>query len=68
MITNCAVKLQPYLQEAVCSIVVSSDIFCPTKVDQAVDATFKLVEGSTILDEDVGSFAPLIPHIEFCNS
>ncbi len=68
MITNCAAKLQPYLQEVVCSIGVSSDIFCPTKVDQVVDATFKLVEGSTILDEDVGSFPPPIPHIEFCNS
>ena len=38
MITNCAVKLQPYLQEAL------SDTFCPTKVGQVVDATFKLVE------------------------
>ena len=38
VITNCAVKLQPYLQEAL------SDTFCPTKVGQVVDATFKLVE------------------------
>jgi hypothetical protein len=65
VITNCAAKLQPYLQEAVCSIGVASDTFCPTKVGQAVDATFKLVEDSTILDEDVVSFPTPIPHIEF---
>ena len=66
VITNCAVKLQSYLQEAVCSIGVASDTFCATKVGQAVDATFKLVEDSTILEEDkVVSFSSLIPHIEF---
>ena len=65
MITNCAAKLQPYLQEAMCSIGVASDTFCSTKVDQVVDASFKLVEDSTILDEDVVSFPPSIPHIEF---
>ena len=66
MITNCVVKLQPYPQEAVCSIGVASDTFCTTKVSQAVDATFKLVEDSTILEEDkVVSFSSLIPHIEF---
>uniref|UniRef100_A0A2N9H2B7 Uncharacterized protein n=1 Tax=Fagus sylvatica TaxID=28930 RepID=A0A2N9H2B7_FAGSY len=66
VITNCAVKLQPYLQEVVCSIGVASDTFCATKVGQAVDATFKLVEDSTILEEDkVVSFSSPIPHIEF---
>ena len=66
MVTNCAVKLQPYLQETVCSIGVASDTFCTTKVSQAVDATFKLVEDSTILEEDkVVSFSSSIPHIEF---
>ena len=47
VITNCAAKLQPYLQQVVCSIGegVASDAFCPTKVGQAVDATFKLVLG-----------------------
>ena len=66
VITNCAAKLQPYLQQAVCSIGDASDAFCPTKVGQAVNATFKLVvEDSTILDEDVVSFSSLIPHIEF---
>jgi hypothetical protein len=66
VITNCAAKLQPYLQQAVCSIGDASDAFCPTKVGQAVDATFKLVvEDSTILHEDVVSFSSLIPHIEF---
>jgi hypothetical protein len=36
------------------------------RVGQAVDATFKLVENSTILEEDkVVSFSSLIPHIEF---
>ncbi len=66
MVTNCAIKLRPYLQEAVCSIGVASDTFCATKVGQAMDATFKLVEDSTILDEDkVVSFSSPIPHIEF---
>ena len=41
VITNCAVKLTPYLKEAMG--VVSATI-CSTKVGQAVDATFKLVE------------------------
>uniref|UniRef100_A0A2N9FL00 Uncharacterized protein n=1 Tax=Fagus sylvatica TaxID=28930 RepID=A0A2N9FL00_FAGSY len=66
VVTNCAVKLQPYLQKAVCSIGVASNTFCATRVGQAVDATFKLVENSTILEEDkVVSFSSLIPHIEF---
>ena len=65
MITNCVAMLQSYLQEAVCSISVASDTFCPTKVGQVVDATFKLVEDSTIIDEDVVSFPSLTPHIEF---
>ena len=65
MIINCATKLQPYLQQAVYSIGVALDTFCPTKVGQAVDATFKLVEDFTILDEDVVSFSSPIPHIEF---
>uniref|UniRef100_A0A2N9IPL3 Uncharacterized protein n=1 Tax=Fagus sylvatica TaxID=28930 RepID=A0A2N9IPL3_FAGSY len=66
VVTNCAVKLQPYLQETVCSIGVASDTFCTTKVGQAVDATFKLVEDSIILEEDqVVSFSSPIPHIEF---
>jgi hypothetical protein len=65
VITNCVAMLQSYLQEAVCSISVASDTFCPTKVGQAVDATFKLVEDSTIIDEDVVSFPSLTPHIEF---
>jgi hypothetical protein len=44
----------------------ASDAFCPTKVGQAVDDTFKLLVGdSTILDEDVVSFSSPIPHIEF---
>jgi hypothetical protein len=65
VITNCAAKLQPYLQEVMCSIV-ASNTFCPTQVDQAhVDATFKLVEDSVILDEDVVSFPSSIPYIEF---
>jgi hypothetical protein len=61
-ITNCAAKLQPYLQEAVCSVGVPSNTFCPTKVGQAVDATFKLVKNSTILQEDVVSFLTSITH------
>jgi hypothetical protein len=77
VITNCAVKLQPYLQEAVCSIGVVSNSICPTKVGQAMDGTFKSVEefdflptdekeDSTILEEDnVISFPTSIPHIEF---
>uniref|UniRef100_A0A2N9FW09 TATA-binding protein interacting (TIP20) domain-containing protein n=1 Tax=Fagus sylvatica TaxID=28930 RepID=A0A2N9FW09_FAGSY len=66
VITNYVVKLQPYLQEIVCSIGVASDTFCATKVGQAMDATFKLVEDSTILEEDkVVSFSSPIPHIEF---
>uniref|UniRef100_A0A2N9J0Z7 Reverse transcriptase domain-containing protein n=1 Tax=Fagus sylvatica TaxID=28930 RepID=A0A2N9J0Z7_FAGSY len=66
VVTNCAVKLQPYLQEIVCSIGVASDTFCAAKVGQAVDATFKLVEDSTIREEDkVVSFSSPIPHIEF---
>ena len=66
MITNCVVKLQPYLQEAVCSIGVASDTFRATKVGQVVDATFKFIEDSTILKEDkVVSFSSPIPHIEF---
>ena len=67
VITNCAAKLQPYLQQVVCSIGVASDTFYPTrtKVAQAMDATFKLVEDTTILDEDVVSFPTSITHIEF---
>ena len=77
VITNCAVKLQTYLQEAVCSIGVVSDSICPTKVGQAMAGTFKSVvefnflptdekEDSTILEEDnVISFPTSIPHIEF---
>ena len=49
------------------SIGVASDTFCPTptKVGQAMGATFKLVEDSTRLDEDVISFPTSITHIEF---
>uniref|UniRef100_A0A2N9FLE4 Uncharacterized protein n=1 Tax=Fagus sylvatica TaxID=28930 RepID=A0A2N9FLE4_FAGSY len=66
VITNCVVKLQPYLQEAVCSIGVASNTFCATKVGQPMDATFKFVEDFTILEEDkVVSFSSPIPHIEF---
>uniref|UniRef100_A0A2N9GHJ3 Mon2/Sec7/BIG1-like dimerisation and cyclophilin-binding domain-containing protein n=1 Tax=Fagus sylvatica TaxID=28930 RepID=A0A2N9GHJ3_FAGSY len=70
VITNCAAELQPYLQQVVCSIGVTSDTFYPTrtKVGQAMDATFKLVEDTTILDEDVVSFPTSITHIEFVNS
>uniref|UniRef100_A0A2N9IHD4 Reverse transcriptase zinc-binding domain-containing protein n=1 Tax=Fagus sylvatica TaxID=28930 RepID=A0A2N9IHD4_FAGSY len=68
--------LQPYLQEAVCSMGVASDTFCPIKVGQGVDATFKLVEVLVLLpalrkkdsivldDEKVVSFPTPIPHIE----
>ena len=52
MITNYAVKLQPYLQEAVCSIGVVSDSICPTNVGQAVDGTFKSVEEFDLLPTD----------------
>ena len=66
MITNCVVKLQPYLQEAVCSIGVASNAFCATKVGQPMDATFKFLEDFTILEEDkVVSFSSSILHIEF---
>ena len=66
MVTNCAVKLQPYLQEAVCFIGVASDTFCATKVGQSVDDTFKLVDNSTILEEDkMVSFLSPIPYVEF---
>uniref|UniRef100_A0A2N9JBL4 Uncharacterized protein n=1 Tax=Fagus sylvatica TaxID=28930 RepID=A0A2N9JBL4_FAGSY len=52
VITNCAVKLQPYLQEAVCSIGVVSDSICPTKVGQAMAGTFKSVEEFDFLPTD----------------
>jgi hypothetical protein len=66
VVTNCAVKLQPYLQEVVCFIGVASDTFCATKVGQSVDDTFKLVDNSTILEEDkMVSFLSPIPYVEF---
>jgi hypothetical protein len=77
VITNCFVKLQPYLQEAMCFISVVSDSICPTKVGQAVGGSFKSVdnfdflptdekEDFTILEEDnVLSFPAPITHIVF---
>ncbi len=76
VITNCVFRLQPYLQEVMCSMGVASDTFCPIKVGQGVDATFKLVEVLVLLpalrkkdsivldDEKVVSFPTPIPHIE----
>jgi hypothetical protein len=64
----------PYLQEAMCSMCVASDTICPTKVGQAVEATFKSVEGlgflptiekedSTLLDDEkLVSFPTPNPH------
>ena len=56
---------------------VASNTFCPTKIGQVVDATFKLVaeldllptleqKDSTVLDDEkVVSIPTPIPHIEF---